>query len=93
MSLYEGFFVAQHVSNAIAFIRRSWRLYVGVMLCNDVYVLASCLLVSVYLWVFFGAWRVIIMCPGYVLLSYTRVITYLSRCVLVYWCGSAGVRW
>jgi len=37
MSLYENFFIAQHVSNAITFILRSWRLYVGVLLCFGVY--------------------------------------------------------
>jgi len=31
MSLYERFFIAQHVSNVITFILRSWRLYVGVL--------------------------------------------------------------
>ena len=30
------FFIAQHVSNAITFILRSWRLYVGVLLCFGV---------------------------------------------------------
>jgi len=58
----------------------------------DVYALASCLLVSVYLWVYW-CWCVIIICSGYVLLSYAIVITYLFRYVLVYWCGSAGVGW
>ena len=37
MSLYESFLIAQHVSNAITFILRSWRLYVGVLLCFGVY--------------------------------------------------------
>ena len=31
------FFIAQHVSNVITFILRSWRLYVGVLLCFGVY--------------------------------------------------------
>ena len=31
------FFIAQHVSNVITFILRSWRLYVGILLCFDVY--------------------------------------------------------
>jgi len=30
------FFIAQHVSNAITFILRSWRLHVGVLLCFGV---------------------------------------------------------
>jgi len=38
------FFIAQHVSNAITFIFRSWWLYVGVLLCND-----RCLCISVLL--------------------------------------------
>ena len=43
MSLYESFFlIAQHVSNAVTFILRSRRLYVGVLLCND-----RCLCISV----------------------------------------------
>ena len=37
MSLYESFFIAQHVSNDITFILKSWRLYVGVQLCLGVY--------------------------------------------------------
>jgi hypothetical protein len=37
MSLYESFFIAQHVSNVITFILRSWRLYVGVLFCFGVY--------------------------------------------------------
>ena len=37
MPLYESFFIAQHVSNVITFILRSWRLYVGVLLCLGVY--------------------------------------------------------
>ena len=37
MSLYESFFIAQHVSNVIILILRSWRLYVGVLLCFGVY--------------------------------------------------------
>jgi len=37
MSLYESFLIAQHVSNAITFILRSWRLYVGVLFCFGVY--------------------------------------------------------
>jgi hypothetical protein len=37
MSLYESFSIAQHVSNAITFILRSRRLYVGVLLCFGVY--------------------------------------------------------
>jgi hypothetical protein len=32
-----SFFIAQHVSNVITFILRSWRLYVGVLLCFVVY--------------------------------------------------------
>ena len=31
------FFITQHVSNVITFILRSWRLYVGVLLCFGVY--------------------------------------------------------
>jgi len=52
MSLYEGFFIAQHVSNAITFILRNWRLYVGVLLCSDrclgisVLFVAECLFVG-----------------------------------------------
>ena len=37
MSLYESFLIAQHVSDVITFILRSRRLYVGVLLCFDVY--------------------------------------------------------
>ena len=37
MSLYEGFFIAQHVSNAITFILRSLRWYVGLLLRLGVY--------------------------------------------------------
>jgi hypothetical protein len=37
MSLYESFFVAQHVSNVITFILRSRRIYVGVLFCFGVY--------------------------------------------------------
>ena len=37
MSLYESFFIAQHVSNAITFILRRWWLPVGVLLCFGVY--------------------------------------------------------
>ena len=37
MSLYESFFIVQHVSNVMTFILRSWRLYVGVLLCFGVY--------------------------------------------------------
>ena len=46
----------------------------------DVYALASCLLVSVC--GFIGAWCVIIMCPGYVILSYARVITFITTLVV-----------
>ena len=37
MSLYESFFIAQHVSNVITFILRSRRLYLGVLFCFGVY--------------------------------------------------------
>ena len=37
MSIYESFFIAQHVSNVITIILRNWRLYVGVLLCFGVY--------------------------------------------------------
>ena len=37
MSLYESFFIAQHVSNVITFILRSRRLYVAVLFCFGVY--------------------------------------------------------
>ena len=50
MKVFKFNFIAKHVSNVITFILRSRRLYVGVLFCN-VYALASCLLVSVYLWV------------------------------------------
>ena len=45
MSLYESFFIAQHVSNVITFILRSWQLYVGVLLCFVVYWCTGALLV------------------------------------------------
>jgi hypothetical protein len=38
MSLYESYFIAQHVSNVITFILRSRRLYVGVLFCIGVLV-------------------------------------------------------
>ena len=37
MSLYESFLLLNIFSNAITFILRSWRLYVGVLLCFGVY--------------------------------------------------------
>ena len=37
MSLYGSFLIVQQVSNVITFIHRSWRLYVGVLLCFGVY--------------------------------------------------------
>jgi len=37
MSLYESFFIAQHVSNAITLILGGWRLYVGVLFCFGVH--------------------------------------------------------
>ena len=51
MSLYESFFIAQHVSNAITFIIRSRRLYVGVLHCNDRFLCISVLFVGECLFV------------------------------------------
>jgi len=98
MSLYESFFIAQHVSNVITFILRSWWLYVGLLLCFGVYWCIGAVRLEyqldVTLWKLFycsTCFECYYIHPQE-LVTVCRCTT-LFRCVLVYWCGSAGVGW
>jgi len=85
MSLYESFLIAQHVSNIITFILKSWRLYVGVGWYRNAD--WSTVVLDVTLWKFFIAQHVSSAITLF--LRSWRLYVGVLLCFCVYWCIGA----